>query len=40
MNNLNCRRQKDLKKLASKLKTIERMRKRDCNNPYPRCDYK
>ena len=32
-------RQKDLKKLASKLKTIERMRKRDCNNPYPRCDY-
>ena len=27
------------KRCLSKLKTIERMRKRDCNNPYPRCDY-
>jgi hypothetical protein len=31
-------RQKELKKLRSKLKTIESKRKRDCNNHYPRCD--
>lgn len=32
-------RQKKLRNLAKKLKTIERQRKRNRNNPFPYCNY-
>lgn len=39
MKKTELQKQTELKEIARRLRAIKRERKRDRNNPYPRCDY-